>query len=461
MSSGTSARASVILATLVLTLVGTTGSAGAPDAPGKGTAATPPAKASAPSAGKTAAPATGKAADEDKYHLKPGAKGKLCLGCHADFQDTMKLPFVHTPVKAGDCSDCHNPHASAHGKLLEGDPDKICANCHQGIVPEHARSSHPPVASGACTGCHDPHAAKFKGNLKVGGNDLCFGCHKDLQTAITENRFKHSPVTKDCLTCHAPHGSTSSVSLLKSDVPGLCTICHRTDQPGFVKQHMGYTVAKSNCVSCHDPHGSGNAGILWTNVHKPVANGMCTQCHNDPGSPQALAVKKTGIDLCRSCHGDKVNTMLTANRVHWPAVDRRACLNCHNPHASPQKGLLAAPMKEMCGSCHADAVARAEKSVTKHPPVDEGSCTTCHDPHSAAGTHLLVNANTLDLCGSCHDWQRHSTHPIGEKVIDKRNKNLTMDCLSCHYAHGSAYKHLAPFDTKTDLCVQCHEELKR
>jgi len=402
-----------------------------------------------------------KPSSDDKFHLKPGAKGKLCLDCHADFQETLKQPFVHTPVKAGECSDCHNPHASAHGKLLEDDPDKICAGCHAGIVPEHASSSHPPAAAGNCTGCHDPHASKFKNNLKVGGNDLCFGCHKDLQTAIAANRFKHSPVDKGCLTCHSPHGSEKSVSLLKSDVPGLCVGCHNVTQPSFVARHKGYPVAKANCVSCHDPHGSSAPGILWANVHKPVANGMCSQCHNDPSSPQALAVKKTAPDLCRSCHGDMIGTLLAANRVHWPTLDKKACLNCHNPHASPQKGLLLAPMKELCGSCHKDAVEKQTRSVTKHPPVDEGACTTCHDPHAASTTHLLANGNTLELCGTCHDWQTHSTHPIGEKVVDKRNKNLTMDCLSCHYAHGSAYKHLSPYDTKTDLCVQCHEELKR
>ena len=38
---------------------------------------------------------------EDKFHLKTGAKGKVCLGCHTDFEDKLKLPSVHTPVTAG------------------------------------------------------------------------------------------------------------------------------------------------------------------------------------------------------------------------------------------------------------------------------------------------------------------------------------------------------------------------
>jgi predicted CXXCH cytochrome family protein len=50
---------------------------------------------------------------------------------------------------------------------------------------------------------------------------------------------------------------------------------------------------------------------------------------------------------------------------------------------------------------------------------------------------------------------------MGEKVIDTRNKNITMQCLSCHRSHGSGYRYLIPFTTVTDLCVQCHKQFKR
>jgi predicted CXXCH cytochrome family protein len=49
---------------------------------------------------------------------------------------------VHTPVKAGDCADCHDPHASEHGKLLEAEPERICAKCHGSMVPDKANSAH-------------------------------------------------------------------------------------------------------------------------------------------------------------------------------------------------------------------------------------------------------------------------------------------------------------------------------
>ncbi|HKZ46466.1 MAG TPA: cytochrome c3 family protein [Thermodesulfobacteriota bacterium] len=49
---------------------------------------------------------------EEKFKLKTGARGKICLDCHVLFQDKLKSPFVHTPVKTGECSGCHNPHSS-------------------------------------------------------------------------------------------------------------------------------------------------------------------------------------------------------------------------------------------------------------------------------------------------------------------------------------------------------------
>ena len=73
--------------------------------------------------------------------LKPGAKGKICLNCHVTFQEKLKLPFVHTPVKAGDCSGCHNPHTSSHGKLLAADVSKICLSATTGSFPTRRKAS--------------------------------------------------------------------------------------------------------------------------------------------------------------------------------------------------------------------------------------------------------------------------------------------------------------------------------
>jgi hypothetical protein len=67
---------------------------------------------------------------------------------------------------------------------------------------------------------------------------------------------------------------------------------------------------------------------------------------------------------------------------------------------------------------------------------------------------MFRSASPIELCSGCHQWQKHSTHPIGDTKKDPRNRNLTLDCLSCHRAHGTEYLHMMPY-------AKCHESLKR
>ncbi len=159
---------------------------------------------------------------QNKFKLKPGASGKLCLECHDTFKEKLKSPFVHTPVKSGECSECHNPHTSSHGKLLDADPNKICSKCHEGIVPKNPKSVHKVVMEGNCVKCHDPHASRNKFVLLKAGNELCIDCHKNIGNTVTKAKFKHSPVEKGCVNCHDAHGSTKAKNLLKNDLVALC-----------------------------------------------------------------------------------------------------------------------------------------------------------------------------------------------------------------------------------------------
>jgi predicted CXXCH cytochrome family protein len=93
--------------------------------------------------------------------------------------------------------------------------------------------------------------------------------------------------------------------------------------------------------------------------------------------------------------------------------------------------------------------------------VEQGECTTCHDPHSGDAPLLFAKPRGIDLCAGCHDYATHQSHPIGEKIRDPRNKNLTLECLSCHRAHGTEYKRMMPFTSTSDLCVRCHQQFRR
>lgn len=397
---------------------------------------------------------------QEKFRLKPGASGKLCLTCHANFGEKLKNKFVHTPVKTGQCSGCHNPHASAHGKLLQADTNEICNSCHGRMVGESALSAHQPTVEGKCVSCHDPHASANRFNLVKGGNKLCFECHADMSERTAKLEFPHSPAKSSCLNCHNPHASDNGKSLLASNEPSLCLACHQTDKPVFARLHMNYPVANQRCTTCHDPHGSDRAAILYDNVHMPVANKMCNQCHEEPTSRNPFETRKKGYELCGGCHSNMVNESFGKNRIHWPMVSAEGCLSCHNPHASTQKLLLKDSMINLCGNCHSDTAEGMNSAKVQHPPVKAGTCSSCHSPH-ASEEGFLLKEPTPDICGRCHDWKKtHPVHPIGEKVVDPRNRNLSVDCPSCHQSHGSENQYMTHFDYSTDLCVQCHIRFK-
>jgi predicted CXXCH cytochrome family protein len=67
----------------------------------------------------------------------------------------------------------------------------------------------------------------------------------------------------------------------------------------------------------------------------------------------------------------------------------------------------------------------------------------------------------IKTCSACHDYSTHSAHPLGEKAIDPRNKNLRVDCLSCHKGHGTEFKRMLLAETNVELCTQCHKKYAR
>jgi len=228
-------------------------------------------------------------------------------------------------------------------------------------------------------------------------------------------------------------------------------------------------VVDSNCISCHDAHGSNRKGMLYDTAHTPFREKKCSQCHYGPRTGKGTGVRKEGEDLCLECHQQMLEETRNKNRVHWSLQDDKACLNCHNPHATKQSGLVKGPLSEVCGSCHADTVELQKWSRSnpenKHlcEPVRAGNCIVCHEPHASDQLLLVRERNvSIELCGKCHQWEKHSSHPLGSKVIDQRNPNLTVECVSCHKGCGTENNPLMMhYPTIVEMCVQCHTDRKR
>lgn len=162
----------------------------------------------------------------------------LTSGCHSSLEGKK---FVHAPVEAKECDSCHevDDEAAHEYKLGSTEPD-LCLDCHDDLAESleedgDSRSRHHPAAEGECSSCHDPHASTVA-RLLTGGYpsdlygefeeeryELCFECH-DVEL-VSEQRtseateFRNGTVNvhylhvaknakgRGCNLCHTPHAS--------------------------------------------------------------------------------------------------------------------------------------------------------------------------------------------------------------------------------------------------------------
>jgi predicted CXXCH cytochrome family protein len=203
----------------------------------------------------------------------------ICVTCHDDKAkqiDTAKVPH---PGAAGDCTDCHSPHASAQPGLPKTDAVTICLGCHSDIDDLRKKSyHHQPAFAQGCATCHTPHGGNVDHLLRASGNALCLECHGpdsvpkavpdqhlltifDGQVRLPDDYYKKNKVpvlplrfglghpveghpvsdvidptnqskikTKlSCLSCHQPHASAAPDLLVKDQTNNMvfCDSCHK------------------------------------------------------------------------------------------------------------------------------------------------------------------------------------------------------------------------------------------
>jgi predicted CXXCH cytochrome family protein len=82
---------------------------------------------------------------------------ELCLSCHESY--AKKYAYLHGPVSAGYCTQCHHPHMSENKHLLTRINESLCYNCHNS-TEILKNKSHQVSDVNACTKCHNPHGGK-------------------------------------------------------------------------------------------------------------------------------------------------------------------------------------------------------------------------------------------------------------------------------------------------------------
>lgn len=372
----------------------------------------------------------------------------LCLECHSKAVSLIDKPVVHSPVKEGKCTACHNPHASKYSGLLTDSDSNLCYNCHEREKGFAAKVVHKPVEDGKCLSCHDPHSSANPSLLKKTGAKSCFSCHP--QEKIMAGKNIHPEVKKgNCTSCHSPHASSNDGLLLK-ERKAVCAGCHYPEGGKRHARQCIYNVSGADCTGCHSPHSSDRRGLLKAELHAPFKEKKCGSCHKE-GEP--YSVDKV-ISQCMDCHK---STMAGFNKInsHLTGGVKDPCTTCHNPHASDEKHLFRDKMGKVCYECHGDSKVHVANSKYKHPGLDR--CSDCHVSHGSNNVFFLSGGPGTCSSENCHPAQGTFTHPVGEKIIDPRSKT-PMDCSTCHNPMGSPEKFILRLEKDRELCVQCHRQ---
>jgi len=259
------------------------------------------------------------------------------------------------------------------------------------------------------------------------GEAACVDCH-DKQRAGYYDSPHHrasdarTPAAKQsCETCHGPGAKHQDDPVLNpirdfktlkpAEITAVCTTCHNRGEHALWdgSQHEARGLS---CVSCHSVHAY--------------------------QSETGQLVKKTQLEVCGTCHRDKVAKVDRSG--HMPVREgKMQCTTCHNTHGSTTPKLLRKgdSVAELCTSCHAD---KRGPYLWEHAPTRDG-CVTCHDPHGSSNERMLVAKPPL-LCQRCHVGTRHPSTIYDAALVGAgSNPSIRVyarTCVSCHSAiHGS------------------------
>ncbi len=184
-----------------------------------------------------------------------------CFTCHEQMAEQVaSQPVSHDALFIEDgCANCHDPHAAGGQALLKDRTDNLCMRCHNQpvetadgrVIPDmqptlNRKYLHGPVRAGDCSACHNVHGGEnarllvnrfpdtFYAGFELSNYALCFSCHSD-DLVLIENtdsltgfrkgnqnlHYLHVNRTKKgrtCKTCHDIHGSDRP-DHIASDVP--------------------------------------------------------------------------------------------------------------------------------------------------------------------------------------------------------------------------------------------------
>jgi predicted CXXCH cytochrome family protein len=245
------------------------------------------------------------------------------------------------------------------------------------------------------------------------------------------------------------------------------------------------------CVDCHTEHNSANGGPMRYDLSPALTTYMlrgadqislCLACHDgsQPGAPDVLAPVGYTANPAGGMFGSRDGStgyghLLLAGPQQVPLGSKQMTLSCSSCHEAHGNGNWR-NLKGRPGGSTTDPDLAV--SVTEVNRPDGTNPAAVYD-----GSNLVYRTGMSAWCVDCHDQAptAHDAHPNDVQISGATNASFDVwsaytglrvpvenptdpaipssddrvECMTCHYGHGSTTSALRQPDT---LCAQCHTQ---
>jgi predicted CXXCH cytochrome family protein len=225
-----------------------------------------------------------------------------CLACHDEVRQLLSHANVVHGATAGGagCTSCHGGAGTLSPRVPPDHRMELCLGCHDepieretgrplaniaALLSDHP-SHHGPVRSGDCTACHDPHASRharllvdaypagFYATFERDRYELCFRCHGEDRVCAVSG-VGATGFREGDRNLHRVH-----VNRAKGRTCRACHEVHASSRPFHIREAV--------------PFGE-SSWMLPINYEQTVDGGTCTPaCHGGQSYRRGVAVAAGG-----------------------------------------------------------------------------------------------------------------------------------------------------------------------
>ena len=369
----------------------------------------------------------------------------------------------YTTTQTNGCEACHRPH-TAHDaqRLLKGDMDTVCFQCHDGnattniVFPPPNQTTRQNISAAFSSKTYKHPATGTPANS--GSSQAGHDANETPLNGSGNNTVRHAA----CADCHNPHAAQGDG--ISDPVP-----------PALSKTLVGASGINKSQVALDPLRGSGEVSQQYE---------ICFKCHGDsPNKPQTPDLSSSGIgygvlalrmwDFQTNGNPSDVNwttplptranlreqfTNHASYPSYHPVVDARNLSLAQVPTLRPYvldasgNNILSRPLGPSsiiyCSDCHSDDTGRQLGTGNTDPKGPHGSNqphllerSLAIGPQSIPMMEMEGGAGAQPLCAKCHDYSKHLP---GAPVDGISAHNVS--CEVCHDPHASKSIYLVNWD---------------